>query len=286
MRRIGLVPNVNKPACLEKARELADWLSSRGLEVRFLQEDLEALGLKKEMGVDREFFPRGLDLLVSMGGDGTVLRAAQFAQAEDIPLLGINLGKMGFLTAFGQDRLLQGMQEVLEGSFQLQERRMIECVLEGKDGGLVLHALNEVMLGRKSTQRMARYDVFINDQYFDSYDGDGLIFATPTGSTAYNLAAGGPIAEPNLSCFILTPVCPHSLAARSVVLSGNDRITAVAGRKDVRPTVSVDGIEELALEPGGRVKLELSGRIRLVKTTDYSFFRLIREKFRLAEEDG
>jgi len=284
MRRIGLMPNVNKPACLEKAQELADWLASRGIEVRFLREDLRALGLSEVAGTERDAFPHGLDLVISLGGDGTVLRAAQFARAGDIPLLGINLGKLGFLTAFGQDVMYECLQKVLEGTFQLQDRRMIECRLEVRGGSMVLHALNEVVLGRKSTQRMASYDVYINGQYFDSYDGDGLIFATPTGSTAYNLAAGGPIAEPNLSCFIMTPVCPHSLAARSVVLSGNDRITAVAGMKEVRPTVSVDGIEEVGLEPGSRVELELSGRIRLVKTPDYSFFRLIREKFRLAEE--
>ncbi len=283
MRVVGLVPNVNKLSCVDKARELAAWLSRKGLEVRFLEEDLEKIGLRGHEARNRDGFPRGLDLLVSLGGDGTVLRAAQFARAGDIPLLGINLGKMGFLTAFGQDVMYESLEEVLSGNFIIQERKMIECSL-GKEGGRrALYALNEVMLGKRSTQRMVRYEIFINGQFFDSYDGDGLIFATPTGSTAYNLAAGGPIAEPNIGCFILTPVCPHSLAARSVVLSDQDRITAVAGMKDVQPTVSVDGILEVSLDPGERLELSLSGRIRLMKSADYSFFRLIREKFRLAE---
>jgi NAD+ kinase len=283
VQRIGLVPNIFKPDCVKRSSELAGWLRSQGLEVRFLEEDIKVLGLE-EKGWKREEFPHRLDLMISLGGDGTVLRAAQLAHGDDVPLLGINLGKMGFLTAFDQGRMIEGLEEVLRGSYVLQDRKMIECRMIDAGEGESHFALNEVVLGKKSTQRMAHYDVHINDQYYDSYAGDGIILATPTGSTAYNLAAGGPIAEPNIECFIMTPICPHSLAARSLVLSDRDRITAVAGTSDVGHALSIDGILEMGLKPGERVEISLSRRIRLVKPQDYSFFRLIREKFKLAED--
>ncbi len=130
---------------------------------------------------------------------------------------------------------------------------------------------------------MIRFEVFINDQYFNYYAGDGLIFSTPTGSTAYSLAAGGPVVEPNIGCFILTPICSHSLTARSIVLSQKDVIRVTPADPGHEFSLSIDGIEEVFLEPGSEVRLALSRHLKLVKLPSYSFFRVIREKFKFPE---
>ncbi len=282
MRAVGLLPNVNKEACVRGAAELSAWLRRRGLEVRFLEEDSAALGVR-EGACAREEFARGLDLIVSLGGDGTVLRAAQLAFRPEVPLLGINLGKLGFLTGLDQDNLYEGMEEVIAGRFIVQRRKMLECRAQGAGEERSFFALNEVVVGRTSRQRMIRFEAYINQQYFNYYSGDGLIFATPTGSTAYSLAAGGPVVEPNIGCFILTPICSHSLTARSIVLSQADAVLITPADPGSAFSLSIDGIEEVILDPGSEVHLALSRHVKLVKLPSYSFFRLIREKFKFPE---
>lgn len=282
MRTVGLMPNINKKTCTRKAVELAEWFRERGLEARFLEEDSRGLKVR-DFVFAPEDFAEGLDLIISLGGDGTVLRAAQTAFRHDVPLLGINLGKMGFLTGLDHSNMYEGLEQVVAGRHIIQKRMMLECRTKEGSREEKHFALNEVVVGRTSIQRMMRFEVFINGQYFNYYAGDGLIFSTPTGSTAYNLAAGGPVVEPNIGCFILTPVCSHSLTARSVVLSQKDRIRVSPSSPDQEYSLSVDGIEEVVMVPGSEVRVSLSGHLKLVKMPDYSFFQLIREKFNLPE---
>ena len=282
MLTVGLMPNINKKTCTRRAVELAEWLRGHGLEARFLEEDARCLKVKEGVFPPEEF-AGGLDLIVSLGGDGTVLRAAQTAFRHDVPLLGINLGKMGFLTGLDHTNMYEGLEEVIAGRYIVQKRMMLECRAKEGKREQKSHALNEVVVGRTSIQRMMRFEVFINDQYFNYYAGDGLIFSTPTGSTAYSLAAGGPVVEPNIGCFILTPICSHSLTARSIVLSQKDRVRVIPSSPDNDYSLSTDGIEEVVLAPGSEVRVSLSGHLKLVKMPDYSFFQLIREKFKFPE---
>ncbi len=281
---VGIVPNVFKANVLETADKLAAWLQEQGRTVRVLQEDAGALGLE-ELSCHRGDFTKGMDMILALGGDGTVLRAVELAHERATPLLGINLGRMGFLTAFGPKEMYDALARVLAGEFIVQQRTLLECGIRRPGWERSFHALNEIVVGRTTLRRMVRLEVFINGEYFNFYLGDGLIFATATGSTAYSLSAGGPIMEPNLNCMVMTPICSHSLMARSVVLAAEDRVEIKFPPQKVNPSLSIDGREELQLEPGQVIELRASTRaLPLVKLPQYSFFGLVRQKFKFPED--
>lgn len=281
---IGIVPNIFKANVLQAAGELAAWLREQGKTVRVLQEDSEVLGLQG-LSHAREDFTEGVDMILALGGDGTVLRAVDLAYERSTPLLGINLGRMGFLTAFGQSDMYEALARVFRGEFIVQQRTLLECGIHHPGWERLFHALNEIVVGRTALRRMVRLEVYINGEYFNFYLGDGLIFATATGSTAYSLSAGGPIMEPNLNCILMTPVCSHSLMARSVVLAAQDTVQIKFPPQKVNPAISIDGREEMQLEPGQIIELRTAPRaLRLVKLPEYSFFGLVRQKFKFPEE--
>jgi NAD+ kinase len=277
------MPHIYKEETLRAAGELRRWLEGKGLEVRMLREDAEASGCP-ESGVEEDRFLRHLDLVVSLGGDGAMLRASSFAYRADTPVVGVNLGKKGFLTALEMEDMYSGLEEVLRGRYLLQERMLLECWIREGCGGRPLYALNEVVVGKRELQRMIRLEVEINGKYFHYYSGDGVIFSTPTGSTAYSLSAGGPIVEPTLECIILTPICSHSLVDRSVIISPQSEIGVLARREKVMPSISVDGREEVELPHGGKVLIRRAPRrLKMIKAVGYSFYSLLREKFEFPE---
>jgi NAD+ kinase len=279
IKTIGIMPHARKAQSLHVAGELADWLERRGIEARITLEDAQAMGCP-ERGVDSALFLGGLDIIVSLGGDGAMLRAAASAYEADTPVVGINLGKKGFLTAMEAEHMYPGLEEILAGRFSLQERMLLECTL-GEDDTVVSHfALNEVAVGKRELQRMIRLEVDIGGSYFHFYAGDGVIFSTPTGSTAYSLSAGGPIVDPQLDCIILTPICSHSLMDRSVIISPHSTIEVLVEREKVLPSLSLDGREEIELPRGGKVFIrKAERRLKIVKLQGYSFYNLLRDKF-------
>lgn len=274
---IALMPHVHKEEALRAARELARRLEAAGASVRVLRDDSVYLG-EGFPGMEMEELLSGLDLVVSLGGDGSMLRAAAVAFAADVPVVGVNLGKKGFLTAIEADGMNEGIMDILAGRYIVQERMMLECLLRGEESRH--YALNEVVVGKRELQRMIRLEVDIDGVYYHYFSGDGIIFSTPTGSTAYSLSSGGPIVDPLLECIILTPICSHSLMDRSVVVSPDSvvEIRVEAGR--VMPSVSLDGREEVALPVGGGITVRRAERrLKMVKRSEYSFFSLLREKF-------
>ncbi len=282
-KNVGIMPNIFKEETIGAALDLNRWLEARGISTRVLSDDALAMG--RSGGMDREEFLRDLDLVVSLGGDGAMLRAASLAYMADAPVVGVNLGKMGFLTAMDLDHMYQGMEDILSGHFLLQERMMLECWIREGCGGIPHYALNEVAVGKRELQRMIRLEVDINGSYFHFYAGDGVIFSTPTGSTAYSLSAGGPIVDPNLECIILTPICSHSLMDRSVIVSPDSEIEVLARREKVMPSISIDGREEIELTHGGKVLIRRAPRrLKIIKAYGYSFYSLLRDKFDFPEE--
>lgn len=280
---MGVMPHAFKEETLRAAGDLRGWLEGKGLEVRMLREDAEAAGLPGG-GLEEEEFLRDLDLVISLGGDGAMLRASAFAYRADAPVVGVNLGKKGFLTALEMEEMYPGLEEILQGRYLMQERMVLECWIREGCGGRPLYAVNEVVVGKRELQRMIRLEVEINGNYFHYYAGDGVIFSTPTGSTAYSLSAGGPIVEPILECIILTPVCSHSLVDRSVIISPGSEIGVLARREKVMPSISVDGREEVELPQGGRVLIRRAPRrLKIIKAVGYSFYSLLREKFEFPE---
>jgi NAD+ kinase len=283
IRTVGIMPNAYKESSLDVACSLLEWLEQRGIDVRILREDAQAMGCP-ERGSDGDGFTGDLELVISLGGDGAMLRAAGAAYAADVPVVGINLGKKGFLTAMEADHMYPGLEEILAGRYLLQERMLLACSL-GEDGEPELHyALNEVAVGKRELQRMIRLEVDINGRYFHFYAGDGVIFSTPTGSTAYSLSAGGPIVDPLLDCIILTPICSHSLMDRSVIVSPESYIEVQVQREKVMPTLSFDGREETELPRGGKVLIRRAERrLKMIKLESYSFYTLLRAKFDFPE---
>ncbi|MDI6829784.1 MAG: NAD(+)/NADH kinase [Actinomycetota bacterium] len=276
-RNIALLPHVQKEEAVRAARELARWLEDAGRSVRMLSEDAVCAGMGLA-GMDLEELVRGLDLVVSLGGDGSMLRAAAVAYAADVPVVGVNLGKKGFLTAVDAGEMFEGMEDILAGRYLLQERMMLECSLPGDDARHF--ALNEVVVGKRELQRMIRLEVDIDGCYYHYYSGDGIIFSTPTGSTAYSLSSGGPIVDPLLDCIVLTPICSHSLVDRSVVVSPRSEIEVRVEAGRVMPSVSLDGREEVSLPGGGKIVVRRAQRrLKMIKQRGYTFYALLREKF-------
>lgn len=285
MRSIGIMPHVQKQNTLHMADELARWLSEKGREVRLLSEDARAMGCPQR-GLSQEDFSRHLDLVISLGGDGAMLRAAAIAYQAEAPVVGINMGGKGFLTAVDIARIYPGLEEILAGHYLLQERMMLECILGEGDEVEHHYALNEVAVGKRELRRMIRLEVDINGRYFHFYSGDGVIFSTPTGSTAYSLSAGGPIVEPGLDCIILTPICSHSLMDRSVIISPQSVVQVKVLREKVLPSLSFDGREEIELPYGGDLVIKVGDRrLKMIKMENYSFFNLLRDKFDFPQDN-
>lgn len=218
------------------------------------------------------------DLVISLGGDGTMLRAAQLAHARDAPLLGINLGTLGYLPEASAGEHIAALERVLAGAYELEERTMLACRADGRDAV----ALNEVLVERSSRHRLVRLDVKIGGESFASFNADGLIVATPTGSTAYALSAGGPIVSPRAQALVLVPVSAHMMFARPLVLAPDDVVEIRVDPTGEEASLSIDGAFGWDLEPGALVRIERHFRaLRLVRLSGPGFIERLRSKMGL-----
>jgi NAD+ kinase len=226
-RAVGLVPHPNRPAATELAKHAAAWLSERGVEVRIPGPDADRAGLA-HFGVDPSELTDGLDVVISLGGDGTMLRTVDLVYEARVPVLGVNVGQMGYLTEVEPPELDQALARLVAGEYAVAERMVLDVTVAsaGPAHGRWF-ALNEAVLEKVHTGRLARLEVEINGTFFTTYAADGVIVATPTGSTAYSFSARGPIVSPRHRCLLLTPVSPHMLFDvcddRSVVLTTDGR---------------------------------------------------------------
>ena len=271
----------------EVAAEVASWLVERDHEVRLLEVDAGAIG-RPELGVADDELVLGADVVVSLGGDGTMLRAAALAAPEDVPVLGVNLGELGYLTAVEPAGAKVAIKRFLAGSYEIEERMRLDVVGPtgaagdgGPDG--TVSALNEVVIEKSGSGQAVRLDVDLDGRPFTSYVADGLILATATGSTAYSFSVRGPILDPRLRAVVLTPVAAHMLFDRSMVLGPECRLTARLA-SDRAANVIVDGREMYRLEPGGSIECRPARRpTRLVTFGGRDFHSVLRSK--LALED-
>lgn len=227
-----------------------------------------------------------IDLVISLGGDGTLLRAARLVLQRSIPVLGINLGNLGFLTSLAVDRIEKGLRQVLGGDYLIEERRTLEAdILPRRRGARIFTALNDVVLHKDGVARVIRLDMWISregtsqPEEIGNFSGDGLILSTPTGSTAYSLSAGGPVIAPELNCLLVTPVLPHTLAVRPLVVPGDASITVKTLDRGERLFLTVDGQDGSSLRPGDRVVVRAGEpKVRLVRLPDHSYFTTLRQK--------
>lgn len=218
------------------------------------------------------------DLVLSLGGDGTMLRAAQRAHAADALLLGVNLGLLGYLTEVDKGQEVDALKRVLAGDFTIEERMMLECAVDGES----FLGLNEVLVERAARQRMLHLAVDIGGERLATFDADGVLVATPTGSTAYALSAGGPIVDPRSECLIVVPVNPHMVFSRAVVLSPNEVVAITVEQARVEAQLSLDGALGGAVGSGARVLVRRHPRrLRLVRLSGPGFLERLRTKLQL-----
>ena len=222
-----------------------------------------------------------VDLIIAVGGDGTMLHAATLCGDADIPLLGVNRGRLGFLTDVSPSEMLESIDKILAGHYSRESRLRLVATLTNVDGHTQsAFALNDVVLQRFNTGRMLDFETRIGDQYVNSHLGDGLIAATPTGSTAYALSCGGPIIEPRLDAVVIVPICPHTLSDRPIVVPSSQLIeVALLEREGTHAEVSVDGHTLGELKPGGSLVIkEAPGRITLIHPPGYDYYEILRSK--------
>lgn len=265
------------------AHRTVAWLERAGYEVRMPAPDADAVGLPA-YGRDPAAFTAGLDFAVSLGGDGTMLRTVDLVGDEGVPVLGVNAGQLGFLTEIESDRLEEGLERVTSGRYGVSERMVLSVKVgsPGPAGGTWL-ALNDAVLDKVSPGHLVRLAVSVNGTFFTTYAADGLIVATPTGSTAYNFSARGPIVSPNHRCLLLTPVSPHMLFDHSLVLSPDEELGfEVTGPAPVG--LILDGREVGRLEEGDTVAVTQGPQpARLITFAPRDFHQVLKAKFGLAD---
>lgn len=275
--RIGLVVHGGRERAVQAARALVDWCRERDLETRALTE-----GIGADRAVPQAGFSEGLDLVVSVGGDGTLLRAALEGYRADAPVLGIKVGRLGFLTEVDPEEAPEALEAWRSGELHVEERMALVAEAEGAPWDEPQWALNEVIVEKRARHRVIHLATMVDDDYVMTFSADGVIVASPTGSTAYSFSARGPIVSPQLRCLVVTPVSPHMAFTGSVVLAPDERVTLEV-RGDEPGLLSADGREGMELPVGARVHVRRADRpARLLRRKrSESFYSLLRRKFSL-----
>ena len=233
----------------------------------------------KDMTADS--MPKDIDCAIVIGGDGTLIGVARLLKKE-VPIMGINMGTLGYLTEIEVDRIEESLDQILSGHYMLEDRMMLDGIFD--DGGENV-ALNDIVLSRKGNLRIIHFNVYVNGTLLNSYEADGIVISTPTGSTAYNLSAGGPIVEPTASLVVITPICSHALNTSSIVLSSEDEIEIEigAGREGSQEEVFVtfDGADTVVLKTGDRVRVRRAeAYTKIMKLSKVSFLETLRRKMK------
>ena len=229
--------------------------------------------------INADQIPGDTDFIISIGGDGTLLSAAQAVMRSPIPILGINLGSLGFLTSLERD-WRTGLSDIIKGHYHIEERMVLNCRLEFPDGSEeTLWALNDVVIERADIFNLLPLEVRVGDELLNRYLSDGLILSTPTGSTAYALSAGGPIIDPSLDAILITPISAHTLSVRPVVLKGDKNIYIKLSTPDSKASLHIDGKNTREIDFNLRIRIRPSSyRIQLVVTPDNTFYEKLRKK--------
>lgn len=219
-----------------------------------------------------------LDMLITLGGDGTILGTAREVAKFDVPILGVNIGTLGFLAAVEIKDFENALKEILNDNYYIEERAMIKCEVQHEGKNIIFNALNDVVISRGPLSGIAKYEVWINNSFYGSLMADGVIISTPTGSTAYALAAGGPIIEPTLDLLEFTPICPHTQGMRTIILPSNDKIKINITKKSGSVFLIIDGQENLEFL-GEEVSITRSEhKCKVVRIKGYDYFDILRNK--------
>jgi NAD+ kinase len=286
MKKIAIVAKVHDPRCLGVAEDLIEWLAGRGITASV--EDHLSKRLRHPEAAesaDSSEIIQQADLVVVLGGDGTLIAASRLVGDREVPILGVNLGSLGFLTEITLDELYPSLERCLKGDFEVSERMMLLASVERAGEVVELHrVLNDVVINKGALARIVDMETSVNGRYLTTFKADGLIVSTPTGSTGYSLSANGPIIHPELESISITPICPHTLTNRPLVMAGDAQIAITLNSNDEAVFLTLDGQVGVKLVCGDVVQIKKSGHAtRLVQSRSKDYFEVLRTKLKWGE---
>lgn len=276
MKNIGIFIKKGAPEALDVVKDLLLCLKEKRLKFFVEEEAASSLGIK---GIQGRLIPSKVDMIVVFGGDGTILSVARLVGSRSVPILGVNLGGLGFITEISRDEVCGSMNNILSGKYSFEERIMLIADVYRNGKKLKQHnALNDIVLHKSAIARMIELDIHINNKYVTTFKADGLIISTPTGSTAHSLSAGGPILYPTLESFLMTPICPHTLTSRPIVLP--DAFTLdISIKKGDDVYLTLDGQEGLPLKVNDKVRIKKADyKTSFLHLHDRDYFKVLRTK--------
>lgn len=277
--KIGIIPNTAKDKDFNVTRDIVSWLFERNIDVLLEDKIAEELNCSY-CGCDLKTIYSFCDIVIVLGGDGTILNIARQSSEYNVPIFGINLGHLGFLAEAEKNDMYTALEKILIGEYFIEKRMMLEASVEENDTQIKRFiALNDIGITKGNFSRIISFSVFINDKFVDLYSADGIVVSTPTGSTAYSLSAGGPIVSPDVNVIIITPICPHTLHSRSIIVSEKDTVKVEICDNNTEVMLTVDGQHGYLLKPNETVTIRSSSCItNLVKLKQRSFFDVLRRK--------
>ncbi|MBF0337578.1 MAG: NAD(+)/NADH kinase [Nitrospirae bacterium] len=282
MKRIGIICKKGKAEPIALLKELLPWLSERGLTVFADSDAAQVLGIR---GYERCALPDLVDMIIVLGGDGTMLSVARLIAQRDIPIFGINLGGLGFITEVSKGEALDALEKVIADDYVIEDRIMLHTrIIRQGQSHEEFTVLNDVVINKGALARIFDIEIFIERKYVTTFKADGLIISTPTGSTAYSLSAGGPILYPTLHCIVITPICSHTLTNRPIVIGDGMLIEARVnpGSKDI--SLTLDGQIGRALCDNDVIEIRKSDHVaRLLLPAQRDYFQVLREKLKWGE---
>jgi len=283
IKTVGIISKPGVPAAAELVPQLIAWLRERGITIRHDDETAVYAGLTG--AIPRTEIAEGADMVIVLGGDGTLLSAARAMAGRNIPLFPVNLGGLGFLTAITIDSLFPDLERAFRGEHRIGKRKLLHCQLV-REGNVVgeYEALNDVVITKSAIARMIDLDAHVDQMFVCRYKADGLIVATPTGSTAYSLSAGGPIIFPSVGCICMTPICPHMLTNRPVIVPETSVIRVICQAEGESAFLTIDGqIGEPLLRDDHIVCRSSAHTLMLVRPPNMLFFDVLRQKLKWGE---
>ena len=278
IKKIGIVANIEKENISDHVKSLKKWLEEKSVEVFLETEISEKIGLCK--GLKWNDLAKKSEMIVALGGDGTMLRTAHYLAGHRVPVLGINLGSFGYLTEVNLNEIHSTLELIISGKFVTEKRMMLDVSIKhGKTITNVGSVLNDVVINRGDLSRMNELEMAVNGSYLTTYKGDGLIVSTPTGSTAYSLSAGGPIVFPGKDLIIINPICPHTLTNRPIIFSEDSNLKITLWSKDKGAMLTLDGQEAYKIKSGDVVTVKRSRHATTLVLSPYrSYGEILRSK--------
>jgi NAD+ kinase len=280
IKKIGIIANIEKEKSAECALLLRDWAMKQGIDV--LLEEGIAGKIGADSGLDRRKLASRVDLLVVMGGDGTILRTVRFVSEYNIPIVGINLGEFGYLTEVNLNEMFSALELICRGDYQTEKRMMLDITIRlGGETVRQQSILNDVVITRGNLSRILDLETTVNERYLTTFRADGIIISTPTGSTAYSLSAGGPIVFPEQDSLIINPICPHTLTNRPIVIPDNVVIKVILWTREQGATLTLDGQVSYTMKSGDSMVIRKSKYVtNLVSSPHRDYMEILRTKLK------